>query len=326
MTGSPQAVAPRILFVDHEFHRRTRSTQFFLDLLPAESTRALYCAPQADLLPLLREHPCEALVFMQLQPKPRLLRALAHPNVTWVPMRDDFDADSRRVRQTRGSGLKFVNFCRQTHDVIHARGQPSLGVRYWPEPRPAPPRHARTHPRVYLWDRGQVQWPLLKRLLGEQPVDSVVLRLSADPGHRAVRPDADDVRRYRIQVVEDWLARDDYLALVAGCDVFVAPRWLEGIGMAMLEALAAGQPVIAPDRPTMNEYVHEGRNGWLYDPACPRPLDLSGWRERGRSAWQDCVDGAARWAIERRAIAPFVLSPSTRRDRWWWRLAARLGR
>lgn len=326
-TGTTSAAPVHdIVVIDLDFHQRTRSTHFFMDLVAGEGTRVLYCDPSKDdVLSLLRAHPCRSLVFMQIQPKPRLLRALRHPNVTWVPMRDDLRHDASRVRQLQGSGLKFINFCRESHEVFSARGQPSLSLSYWTAPQPAPRRSERVHPRLFLWDRGQVQWPDLKRLIGDQPVDSVVLRLAPDPGLACVRPDAQDIRRYRIELVEGWLDHADYLALLRDCDVFVAPRRLEGIGMATLEAMGSGQPVLAPDRATMNEYVVHGRNGWLYDPDRPAPVDLSEWRLRGRTAWEDSVAGAAAWARQQAEVRPFVLAPSPRRERLWWRLAKGLG-
>lgn len=315
-----------IVVVDLDFHQRTGSSRFFMDLVAGESTRVLYCDPSKDdVLSLLRSHPSLSLVFFQIQPKPRLLRALRHPNVTWVPMRDDLRLDASRVRQLQGSGLKVINFCRESHEIFSARGQPSLSLSYWTPPQPTPRTSERVNPRLFLWDRGQVQWPDLKRLIGDQPIDSIVLRLAPDPGLTCMRPDAQDIQRYRIELVEGWLDHADYLALLRDCDVFVAPRRLEGIGMAMLEAMGSGQPVLAPDSATMNEYVVHGHNGWLYDLNHPAPVDLSEWRTHGLTAWQDSVDGAAVWARQQIKVRPFVMAPSPRRKRLWWRLAEGLG-
>lgn len=326
-TANVGKVRREIVIVDHAFHERTVSSQFLIELLHGPEATVHFVEPDApNLLELLQASPSRALVFIQLRPTPRMLRALGHRNVTWVPMRDDLRYESTRLRRLAGSNIKLINFCCEAHKVFVDRGQPSLAVRYWPQPLPARERTQRTHSRIFLWDRGQVQWLLLKRLIGEQPVDSVVLRLAPDPKNESQMPSKEDIRRYRIEVVEGWLEQNDYQALLHSCDVFVAPRWLEGIGMAMLGAMAAGLAVLAPNRPTMNEYVVPGRNGWLFDPAQPVPIDLSDWLALGQQAQRDCKTGAAEWGRQKELILPFVMAPSPRRERLGWKLRAWLGR
>lgn len=322
----PNLTCHDIVVVDHAFHEKTQSSAPFLRLLEGKAVELLHVEPGApNLLELLRARPCRALVFWQIAPRDRLLRALGHANVTWVPMRDDLRYESKRVRKLMGSNIKLINYCREAHAVFAARGQPSLAVSYWPDTPQLPERTRRRYPRLFLWDRGQIQWPLLKRLIGDQPVDSVVLRVAPDPGHRAEMPSAADVERYRIEVVEGWLEKDAYQALLHGCDVFVAPRWVEGIGMAMLEAMAAGQAVLAPDRPTMNEYLVPGRNGWLFDPRQPAAIDLSDWPALGLQARRDCEAGAAVWNRQKELILPFVMEPSRKREGLTWKLRAWMG-
>jgi glycosyltransferase involved in cell wall biosynthesis len=50
--------------------------------------------------------------------------------------------------------------------------------------------------------------------------------------------------------------RDDVLALMASADIYVQSSQIEGFGVAVLEAMAAGLPVIASDAPGMREVVH----------------------------------------------------------------------
>jgi len=47
------------------------------------------------------------------------------------------------------------------------------------------------------------------------------------------------------------------------CDVYVCPSHLEGFGLTILEALAAGKPVVATNVGAIPELIHEGINGIL---------------------------------------------------------------
>ena len=59
------------------------------------------------------------------------------------------------------------------------------------------------------------------------------------------------------------LAADALRTLLAQCDLFVWPGVREPIGMAMLEAQAAGVPVVAGRGPGIAGIVHDGCTGRL---------------------------------------------------------------
>ena len=68
--------------------------------------------------------------------------------------------------------------------------------------------------------------------------------------------------------------RDDLPSIMAGWDLFVMPSLDEGFGLAVLEAMAAGLPVIASAAGGICELVQDGETGWLVPPANPDELAL----------------------------------------------------
>jgi len=54
--------------------------------------------------------------------------------------------------------------------------------------------------------------------------------------------------------------------LLAASDVFLSTSRYEGFGMAILEAMAAGIPVVATDVGAVSELVEDGVTGWLAAP------------------------------------------------------------
>ncbi|HMN29275.1 MAG TPA: glycosyltransferase, partial [Caldilineaceae bacterium] len=66
--------------------------------------------------------------------------------------------------------------------------------------------------------------------------------------------------------------RQDIPALLADCDLFVLPSRYEGLPLAVLEAMAAGKPVIASAIPGTREAVVDGESGVLVPPADPAAL------------------------------------------------------
>jgi glycosyltransferase involved in cell wall biosynthesis len=64
----------------------------------------------------------------------------------------------------------------------------------------------------------------------------------------------------------------DMAQILAGWDVFVMPSLDEGLGQAVLEAMASGLPVIASAVGGLREVVKQGETGWLIPPADPEAL------------------------------------------------------
>jgi len=60
--------------------------------------------------------------------------------------------------------------------------------------------------------------------------------------------------------------------LLAAADAFILPSYEEGMSLALLEAMAAGLPVVATDIPGNRALVEPGRHGLLVPPAEPEPL------------------------------------------------------
>jgi glycosyltransferase involved in cell wall biosynthesis len=223
-------------------------------------------------------------------------------------------------RKLRASGLRVVNFCRATHALFSGLGFESLCLQYW-QPRLAQSVGMNEAPRVFFWARkGQIGWPLLKSLLGEQRPERIVFRAAADPGESLSMPSADDTREYRIEVITGWLDKAQYLELLTSCNVFMAPRLYEGIGQSFLEAMSLGLAVVAPDSPTMNEYIQHGRNGYLYASASPAPVDFSRLGTIREQALHDVSAGCLAWQAQEAALLAYLSSPARPEQGLIWRV------
>lgn len=89
-----------------------------------------------------------------------------------------------------------------------------------------------------------------------------------EAGALAARADA-----LGLQARVAWLGRrTDVPDLLAACDIFVMPSRAEGLGVAALEAMAAGRPVVASRVGGLGEVVIDGRTGRLVPPGDPAAL------------------------------------------------------
>jgi glycosyltransferase-like protein len=67
-------------------------------------------------------------------------------------------------------------------------------------------------------------------------------------------------------VVLGTVSDDDLAAWYHAADAFVFPSVNEGFGLVVLEAMAAGLPVVATDIPVFREYLHPGVDSLLVEP------------------------------------------------------------
>lgn len=319
---------PKLLYIGHSHHRQTGSTRFLLDILAQHfAVNVIWddsWTPGGT--PLTAEringHAPDLILFLQSLPKRAVLRRLHCRRLFWAPMRDGISLQPAPWRRLKPSGLRLISFCREAHDYCSAAGLESLAVQYWPAPPETPPAIADEPLRLFFWmRRGTPGWPTLKALLGDHRPERIVLRTVADPGETLALPTEAERAEYRIEQVPDWLDKAYYLRLLGSCNAFMAPRLLEGIGLSVLDAMALGQAVIAPDRATMNEYLRHGENGWLYNPDAPTPLDFSALRQLREQALRDVVTGHARWRASVPALISYLDDGRPNAAAWSWRLS-----
>jgi glycosyltransferase involved in cell wall biosynthesis len=97
--------------------------------------------------------------------------------------------------------------------------------------------------------------------------------------------------------------RGDVPALLAGWDVAVLPSLYEGLSNFVMEAMAAGVPVVASDIPSNRELVEEGRSGLLFPPDSPQALadalaSLLGDALRARGLAEEAARQIRRFSVE----------------------------
>lgn len=105
------------------------------------------------------------------------------------------------------------------------------------------------------------------------------------------------------------LLGEELAAAYASADAFVFPSTTETLGMAMIEALASGLPVIAAGGGASHEVVTDGEDGFLYEPgddddlikAARRIFEEDGLRERLSEKARRSAEGRD-WATSTRTL------------------------
>ncbi len=304
----------RIAFFGLAYHQRTGSSRFILDLLARHGTVDTFFA-EADPADLRRqaagfdETRYDAILVWQLHEAFALLSG-RHPNVTFAPMYDAMLRGGAFRWRHRFGTAKILCFSWALRRDVMRRAVHLHQVQYYPE---AGPRSAACDDpalRGFLWYRHRAVTPQRVFALTQGTrLASLAIHDAPDPGH-AIPSDWSAPAHVGCVTRSTWSAdRTAFDAGLGAANLFFASRPLEGIGMSFLEAMGAGLCVVAPDAPTMNEYISHGRNGLLYASDRMAPLDLSDARALGAAARESVLRGRERWDAGIPALEDFLLTP-----------------
>jgi glycosyltransferase involved in cell wall biosynthesis len=199
--------------------------------------------------------------------------------------------------------LKIISFCKMLHDQFVSLGLESLYMQYFPKPAEFTPGQS---DQVFFWQRlTQINVNTVARLFTNASV-KIHVHKAVDPYHSFVSPDSETENKFQVTYSEWFENKNQLLDLIKSKGVYVAPREREGIGMSFLEAMAMGKAVIACDNPTMNEYIENGKTGYLFDLKNPHSIDISNIREVQKNTYAYMKDGYGRWLAERGKIIDFL--------------------
>lgn len=187
--------------------------------------------------------------------------------------------------------------------------------------------------RLALWQRGvdTVQFhPRFKnaemrsRLTQGHPEDTLFLyvgRLSAEKEIQQILPVLQSIPNSRLALVGNgpyrqelekifagtntnfvgYLRGNDLAAAFASSDAFLFPSRTETLGLVLLEAMAAGCPVVAANSGGIPDIVTNGINGYLFEPEVDRGLVLATQKLLQNRDERMCVEArleAEKWGWE----------------------------
>jgi len=317
----------RFCYVGHKFHQKTRSNAFFLDVLnEVGKVDEFYSSPDEDasaddpLVAELSRSSFDAYVFWQTEYVAERLLPLGLGRFILAPMYDG--AAGRPATFWRQFvDAQFISFSRTHHEDLQRLGLKTAYFQYFPEPELAQYDFGSSL-SAFFWERRPGQEPKFQsiiKLCEQLGVEALHVHAAPDmglgPAARLNWPDQFDLGDIKVTVSRWFEDRDDLDKLISKRHFVFAPRALEGIGMSFLEPMARGQIVVAPDRPTMNEYLRHRTNGLLYDfdnvhlDYVPTKQSL---QELSRGALRTVSVGHRLWQMDQDRLKSLILNDGRR--------------
>ncbi|MGI8541625.1 MAG: glycosyltransferase family 4 protein [Rubrobacteraceae bacterium] len=220
--------------------------------------------------------------------------------------------------------LAEINLCTSMSTAKYLESEGIKSVRVWPQG---------VDTERFAPKKGSEWWR--NRLSGGHPDENLLLyvgRLAPEKDIGRLKRVLERLPGTRLAIVGDGPARRDLenefagtpttfpglllgeelAAAYASADAFVFPSTTETLGMAMIEALASGLPVIAARGGATHEVVADGEEGFLYEPdddgslvkAARRIFEEDDLRERLSSGARNSAEERD-WASSTRALKSY---------------------
>ncbi|MCD6733541.1 MAG: glycosyltransferase [Burkholderiaceae bacterium] len=152
------------------------------------------------------------------------------------------------------------------------------------------------------------------QLISRKRIDTLIRAFASLPGeHRRLYLIGDGPERAELEALAESLGqagrirftgfRDDRLEFLRGFDLFVLPSSLEGIPRCVMEAMAAGIPVVASDIEGTRTLVKDGETGLLFEVGDHAGLAAQIERLMGDPALRARLAAAARALVQERFSA-----------------------
>lgn len=209
--------------------------------------------------------PAEPVIFCQCLP-PSEISANPENKIIWIPMWDGVCRFDKQWWNDIPKQVRIISFSKQIQRLSEASGHNTLSLQFFKDPGQSDLINKPNENHLFYWHRTNTyNASFLHAFCKKLNIKKLTVINRPDPGYRPYTTAEIKSIEKLCSVIEvrDFIKHEEYFKYLSEANLFLAPRWTEGIGMSFIEAMCHGQCVFAVDAPTMNEYIIDNHNGIL---------------------------------------------------------------
>ena len=261
-----------LAYIDYWSHKNTRSGDFLREILSEEFEITDFWWKEKDLIPLNEINKFEYIFFFHVMFPYQIMKNLKNKKIMWAPMYDALNFRNSFFRsifwkQISNLGIKVLEFSDKITQSIGTEEIDCLKLNYFIKPNFSSFIDQQIKLNIFFWDRGRIKIDDWLHLFNQAEINQILHLRNPDPGMKIINNDnLRKEKNYNINLIDNkFMPKNEYLSLFEKCNVFIAPRKKEGIGITIVEAVSKGMFVVGYNDSTMNEYVPEKKVGFLFD-------------------------------------------------------------
>jgi glycosyltransferase involved in cell wall biosynthesis len=262
----------RLAYVDYWSHKYTKSGDFLREIFSEEFEITDFWWKPNEKISLNEINKFEYIFFFHVMFPHQIMKKLSEKKIMWAPMYDALNFRNSFFRsifwkQITNLGIKVLKFSDKITESIGKEEVDSLKLNYFIKPNFSSSITQQTKLNIFFWDRGRIKIDDWLYLFDQEEINQIVYFPQPDPGKKIVKNDnLIKKKNYNINLIDKkFLPKSVYLSLFEKCNVFIAPRKKEGIGITIVEAISKGMFIVGYNDSTMNEYVSDKKIGFIFD-------------------------------------------------------------
>ena len=259
----------KLAFVDYWHHKYTRSGDFLRNILSEEFEITNFWWKPKEKFPIQELSSFKNIFFFHVMFPYQAMRTFLNKKILWAPMYDALifkNKFEKKIfwRQISLLGIKVLEFSKKISESIDGENIELLKLKYYIKSEQIYNYRKDNKIRVFFWDRGQIKIDDWIKLFDLNQIDKIIYYPMVDPSRKIVNK-IENYPKEKIEIInKKFLPKNEYLELMKNCNVFIAPRRKEGIGMSIVEAISKGMYIVGYNEATMNEYITNDKIGYLF--------------------------------------------------------------
>tara|TARA_B100000767_G_scaffold263746_1_gene277849 strand:- start:88 stop:1125 length:1038 start_codon:yes stop_codon:yes gene_type:complete len=309
----------RLAYIDYWSHKYTKSGDFLREILSEEFEITDFWWKEKDKIPLNEINEFEYIFFFHVFFPYQVMKKFKNKKIMWAPMYDALNFRSSFFKsifwkQMSSLGIKVLKFSNKITDSIGKEEIDTLKLDYYLKPELNSTTKESSKLNIFFWDRGRLKFTDWINLFEKKEIGKILCFSRPDSGEEINENKYLDINKeYNFELInKKFMPKEEFWNFMEKCNIFIAPRKKEGIGIAMVEAISRGIYVVGYNDSTMNEYISNDKIGFIFDESTNQKLKsdyvIQNYEYRKKSAEKNYYI----WMQDKKKIIPLLKKENKR--------------
>jgi hypothetical protein len=253
----------KLLYIGHFFHEKTKSANFFTKILEKNYLIKKNYFGQYQINKVKKY---KNIIFCQNFPSVYELIHLKNSKIVWVPMYDSLSNLDPNVWRICSffPNIKILSFSKKINELCIKNNLSYFYLRFFLKPIKNT-NLLKKKIKILFWYRGQIKFNDWINYVNLNEIERIYYYQLIDPFYKKENFTKKEIIKYKLRIIKGSFrsSKKKFIKLVKQCDVFVAPRKKEGIGMSFIEAISRSKYILAFNNSTMKDYIKNKKIGYL---------------------------------------------------------------